>query len=95
MTPADVLKDLDKALARFGTYDYYDKGVDEVFDASKATSYVRSLEPADAVRFLVSLSNHEHGSHLVSHIVNCLDDTPEEWFEVVVEECREAGLDVY
>lgn len=95
MDEASVLADLDKALKQFGTYNYYDKGVDEVFNASQAVDHVRKLDSKKAVEFLVNLSKHEHGSHLVSHIVMCLDDSPEKWFDEVVDGCRAADLEVY
>lgn len=95
MTTKKLLKDLDAALKRFGTYSYYDKGVDEVFDASPAVSYVKSLTAKKAVEFLLALKKHEHGEHLVNHIVCCCDDADEKWFEDVVDGCRAAGMSVY
>lgn len=100
MTEAEVLKDLDVALKRFGTYNYYDKGVDEVFDASPVVSHVKTLPSADAVKFLVNLSKHPDGEHLVSHIASCCDGEPndpvyDKWFEDVVEGCRAVDLEVY
>ena len=95
MTPAEALKDLEKALKQFGTYSYYDKGVDEVFDASPIVAYAGTLDVKDAVKFLSTLAEHEHGEHLAEHIVSCLDDADEKWFEEVVEGCRALGMEVY
>jgi hypothetical protein len=96
MTETQLLKDLDVALKQFGTYNYYDKGVDEVFDASQAVAHVKTLTAKDAVEFLKNLSKHEHGEHLASHIVSCCDDVLHaNWFDDVVEGCRAEGMEVY
>lgn len=96
MKATEVLQKLDEALKKFGTYNYYDKGVDEVFNADPTTSYVKTLSATDAIAFLVELSKHEHGPHLVSHIISNCDNVPDEkWFHEVVEGCRAADLEVY
>ena len=96
MTEAQLLKDLDVALKRFGTYNYYDKGVDEVFDASAAVAHVKALTAKDAVIFLKNLTTHPDGEHLANHIVSRLDsDTDEVWFDDVVVGCTKVGMDVY
>lgn len=96
MLPKEVLEKLDVALEQFGTYNYYDKGVDEVFDADGAIAHVKTLSSTAAITFLLELAKHKHGEHLVCHMVLCCDtDTDEKWFDEVVAGCHEAGLEVY
>lgn len=95
MTIEKVFASLEAALKQFGTYSYYDKGVDEVYDASPVVSHVKTLSSKDAIEYLQKLAEHEHGEHLVQHIVMCCDDMPEPWFTEVVDGCRAVDLEVY
>ena len=95
MTIEKVLASLEASLKQFGTYSYYDKGVDEVFDARPVVNHVKTLSSKDAVEYLQKLAEHAHGEHLVSHVVSCCDNAPEQWFTEVVDGCRKVDLEVY
>jgi hypothetical protein len=87
MDHKQVFAELDDALKLYGTYNYYDKGVDEVFDSSEIASFVRTFPSGkEAGKWMKGLATHEHGQHLIDHLANCLDDTDDKWFEEMVEE---------
>lgn len=87
MTHKQVFKDLDAALKQFGTYSYYDKGVDEVFDAQPIADYLKTLSAKDAGIWMKGLLAHEHGEHLLNSLPNYLDGdstVSDQWFEEMV-----------
>jgi len=88
MNHKQVFTKLDEALKKFGTYNYYDKGVDEVFDASEIEEFIRTFPSGtEAGKWMKGLASHEHGQHLIDHLASCLDNVADDkWFEEMVEE---------
>jgi hypothetical protein len=95
MTAAtETIKDLDRAIERFGTYQLHDKGAVEVMDVEKIQSRLRTAGVEDTIHALEALRKHEHGAPLIHHLIMVFVED-EEWPELTtaltaVPELREA-----
>jgi hypothetical protein len=85
MTAKEIIKDLKEALKMFGTYNYYDKGVDEVFNYRPIVKELEKMSAKDAGTLMKELSAYEHGPHLVNALANDLDHMPEVWFTEMLD----------
>lgn len=92
MKPENVLKSLEKALEKYGTYSFDDKGPEEVMssDILKTSEFLKTQTKQDAAKFLKELAEckgyKNRNTRLAQAILSCCDDIePEEWFEYVVE----------
>lgn len=87
-TVVHILSELDKSLVEFGTYDYYDKGVDEVHELPFGiVEELRKLSSGDVSTYLNDIKKHEHGEHLASYILSLLetDVTVPSWIDDIVK----------
>jgi hypothetical protein len=75
---------LDEALELFGTYNYYDKGVDEVMSTTLIVDKLTNLSAKECGEILVEVKKHKHGEHLVNYLVGGMDNMPTTWFEEVL-----------
>ena len=87
ITSKQIIKLLDEALKQFGTYQFYDKGPDEVMNTDPITDELRKLTADKAGKILneVKKNAKEGGESLVEYLVCIMDDQPDEWFETVLE----------
>ena len=85
ITAKGIIKDLEEALEQFGTYNYYDKGVDEVFDYHPIVSELEKMSAKDAGALMVEVGKHKHGPHLVNTLASDLDHMPLPWFEEMLK----------
>ena len=86
MTATDITDSLEVALKQFGTYNYYDKGVDEIFNAHPIEEYLKTLSGKDAGKLMKEVAKHEHGQHLIDHLAEGLEDQPDAWFDAMLTE---------
>jgi hypothetical protein len=73
----DVLLELNEAIARFGTYTYYDKGAEEVLDVPALSVGVSELDTAAAGALLTTLFEHQHGHLLAQSLLASQEDRPD------------------
>tara|TARA_Y100000389_G_scaffold4207_1_gene4012 strand:+ start:11443 stop:11727 length:285 start_codon:yes stop_codon:yes gene_type:complete len=76
-----LIKDLEIALERFGTYSYYDKGADEVMDINGWMTKLDKLTIKELGTTLsYVLDNHKDSGNLVECIIGCSDHREENDF---------------
>lgn len=73
--PEDILKELNQALTRYGTYTYEDKGPEEMMDLVPIVDHFVDMEPEEAARYLNRFSEHKYGERLITSIFVHLQDT--------------------
>ena len=77
-----IIKKLEEALKRFGTYSYYDKGPHEVIDTMAIAAELKKLTAKEAGEILKEVGKHERGELLRDCLASDMDDVKdEEWFE--------------
>lgn len=86
ITSDEIVKDLKEALERFGTYSFDDKGPSEVMDLDEIVSELRGMSAKDAGAIMKEVvAKNKRGQHLIDCIASCLDDTPDAWFNEMIE----------
>ena len=81
-----LIKDLEIALERFGTYSYYDKGADEVMDINGWMAKLDKLTIKELGTTLsYVLDNHKDSGNLVECIIGCSDHRKENDFDELLD----------
>lgn len=78
-----IVKEIDKGIKTFGTYDLFDKGLDEVFDSWDTVQEMKKEKPKDIQKMLLELAKHECGEPIVSGLIYEFDDMNE--FEEIID----------
>jgi hypothetical protein len=85
ITAKEIIKQLKTALKKFGEYSLLDKGPSEVMMVNPIVAELRKMSAEDAGIILKEVAGlHEHGQFLANHLVSCLDDMPEDWFNEIL-----------
>ena len=86
MTSEDIIKQMRKALKAFGSYQFEDKGPEEVMDLEPIVAHIRDLSAADARALLAAVyDDSKHGAILATSLVMSLDGENEVWFNALLE----------
>jgi hypothetical protein len=86
----DIIVALDKALVKFGTYSFDDKGADEVMETSRYTAQLVTL-PAEQAGYVLKMvgagRKDGRGETLRDFLAVSLDSSPNDdaWFEKMLE----------
>jgi hypothetical protein len=77
---------LDEGLKRFGTYNYYDKGPDEIMDVRTLSAQLVVLSKEDITFVLNGVKNYgEHGEHLANSFLVDLQDLPDSDWDYIID----------
>ncbi len=82
ITANEITTKLDEALKRFGTYQFEDKGADEIMDMQEIAEKLKTMTSTQAGQVMKQVaSSHDRGQQLINDLVMSLDSMDEEWFE--------------
>lgn len=86
---ANLKEHIDTSLKAFGTYNYYDKGADEVTDVTNAVYIARDMidagNVADLRTLLVTLASYgEDYAHFVAAVIYDLEAEPDEIWDFLM-----------
>lgn len=88
MTSQEIIKQLEVALRKHGTYQFVDKGADEVMDVIEIENALNALPVEEVVTTLETVAKHDnYGEMLVQSILLGMQSVEEErWDELMKSE---------
>ncbi len=81
ITSQECLAALKEGITKFGTYDYYDKGVDSVMFIPPLLDRFKQMSAKDVQKVLLEVLEYEHGKHFVGFILMCLEEMPDAYWD--------------
>jgi len=86
ITSKKIVKQLKDALRDFGEYAFDDKGPREVMNIPPIVSELRAMNGSEAGKVMKEVAEkHDRGKALIDHLAACMQDSPDDWFDAMME----------